>query len=157
MKRTWIGWMVLAVAVGCGQEAAQPGTTVPQTAGSGQDGYEIAVIPKGLSHQFWLTVKAGAEAAGEEFNAEIIWQGPAKETQIDKQIGIMEDMVSRNVDAIVMAACDENALVRTIKLATDAGITVVTDTAPSKIQHTSTWCSTATCSGPAARTSWTPA
>ncbi len=25
---------------------------------------EIAVIPKGLAHQFWLTVKQGAEAGG---------------------------------------------------------------------------------------------
>ncbi len=121
MKRTLVALLVLTVAVGCGQEPAQPAKGVLE-----KDGYEIAVIPKGLSHQFWLTVKAGAEAAGKEFNAIIIWQGPAKETQIDKQISIMEDMISRKVDAIVMAACDENALIRTIKQAIDAGIPVAT-------------------------------
>ncbi|MGH9852435.1 MAG: BMP family ABC transporter substrate-binding protein, partial [Blastocatellia bacterium] len=28
----------------------------------------IAVIPKGVSHSFWQTVKAGAEAAGKDLN-----------------------------------------------------------------------------------------
>ncbi|MBI2434634.1 MAG: ABC transporter substrate-binding protein, partial [Candidatus Hydrogenedentes bacterium] len=87
---------------------------------------EIAVIPKGLAHQFWLTVKAGAEAAGKELGAEIIWQGPAKETEIAKQINIVEDMISREVDAIVLAACDENALIQKVQQALDAKIPVVT-------------------------------
>lgn len=106
---------VLAAFSGCG------------TSDTGsQDGYTIAVVPKGLGHQFWLTVKAGAEAGGEEFGARIVWNGPAKETQIAKQIDIIQDMISRNVDAIVMAACDENALVDVIQNAVDAGIPVIT-------------------------------
>ena len=106
------------VIAGCGPD---------QQAGDGDSlRYTIAVVPKGLGHQFWLTVKAGAEAAGEEFGARIIWNGPAKETQIAEQINIINDMMSRNVDAIVMAACDENALVPTIQSALDAGIPVIT-------------------------------
>ena len=88
--------------------------------------YTIAVIPKGLGHQFWKTVHSGADAAGKDFNAEILWNGPAKETEVAKQISIVQDMISRGVDAIVMAACDENALIDTIQLAMNAGITVVT-------------------------------
>lgn len=95
--------------------------TKPETGG-----LEIAVIPKGLAHQFWLTVKAGAEAAGAEAGAEIVWQGPAKETEVAKQIGIVQDMMSRGVDAICLAACDENALVQTVQQATDRKIPVVT-------------------------------
>ncbi|NIA16129.1 MAG: substrate-binding domain-containing protein [Nitrospiraceae bacterium] len=108
--------MAALLVVGCGPKAP-----------SEQDGQlEIAVIPKGLAHQFWLTVKAGADKGGEEFNAKIIWQGPKKETEIVEQINIIEDMISRRVDAIVMAACDENALIDVVQLAIDAGITVVT-------------------------------
>lgn len=88
--------------------------------------YRIAVVPKGLGHQFWNTVRAGAEAAGKELNAEILWNGPAKETELAKQINILEDMMSRGVDAIVMAACDENALIPTIESAMAKGIPVVT-------------------------------
>lgn len=90
------------------------------------DGYTFAVVPKGLGHQFWNTVKQGADAAGADFNIEILWNGPAKETEIAQQMNIIQDMISRRVDAIVMAACDENALVDTIKQAMDAGIPVIT-------------------------------
>lgn len=88
--------------------------------------YEIAVVPKGLGHQFWVTVEQGARAAGKEHGATIIWKGPDKETQVARQIDMIEDMISRRVDAIVMAACDENALVPTIKRAMDAGVPVIT-------------------------------
>jgi len=111
---------VILAITGCGQ---------PRNGGGeieGEADYTIAVIPKGLGHQFWTTVHQGAEQAGEEFNAQIIWNGPAKETQVAKQINIIQDMISRGVDAIVMAACDENALIDTIKSSFDAGIPVVT-------------------------------
>jgi len=88
--------------------------------------YQIGVVPKGVAHQFWLTVRAGADAAGKELSANIIWQGPSKETEIDKQMSIIEDMISRKVNAIVMAACDEKALIGTIEKAIKAGIPVVT-------------------------------
>lgn len=86
----------------------------------------IAVVPKGLAHQFWLTIKAGAEAAAEEAGAEILWQGPHKETEVEKQINIVQDMINSGVDGLVLAACDENALIPVVQKATDAGIPVVT-------------------------------
>ena len=121
-------FFVLAMAAalsGCGasDDAASPGG---DTGAGGDPAYTIAVVPKGLGHQFWLTVKQGAEAAGKEFNAKIIWNGPSKETEIAEQINIVEDMITRGVDAIVMAACDENALIDTIQNSFDAGVPVVT-------------------------------
>ncbi|NLN92579.1 MAG: ABC transporter substrate-binding protein [Candidatus Hydrogenedens sp.] len=107
---------VLCLA-GCG------GDGVTKKADSGA--LEIAVIPKGLSHQFWLGVKAGAEAAAAECGASVVWQGPPKETEIALQINIVQDMITRGVSAIVMAACDENALATVIDQADKAGIPVV--------------------------------
>ena len=37
---------------------------------------QIAVIPKATTHIFWQSVRAGAEQAGREAGAEIIWIGP---------------------------------------------------------------------------------
>lgn len=125
MKRLGLALLIVAIAAGCGQQ--QTASTTDEKAAAPDSGkLRIALVPKGLSHQFWLTVKAGAEDAADEFDAEIDWQGPAKETQVAKQISIVEDMISSKVDAIVMAACDENALVRPVKKAVDAGIPVVT-------------------------------
>lgn len=122
MKHLMVALMAAFLVVGCGDRSP-----TSDGAGADQDAQlEIAVIPKGLSHQFWLTVKAGADKGGEEFNAKIIWQGPKKETEIVEQINIIQDMISRRVDAIVMAACDENATVDVIREAVDAGIPVIT-------------------------------
>jgi ribose transport system substrate-binding protein len=84
------------------------------------------VIPKGVTHQFWLTVKKGAEAAGAELGVAIEWIGPQKETEVVQQINIVEDKISSGVDAIVMAACDQDALVEVIQKAIDGDIPVVT-------------------------------
>ncbi len=122
MKRLVLGMFALALMLGCGEQSAQ-------TAGGAGDGdakYTIAVIPKGTTYDFWLTVKAGAEAAGKEFGAETIWKGPDEETEVVKQINIIEDFVTMEVDAIVMAACDAEAMVGVVKRAMDAGIPVVT-------------------------------
>src|SRR5437868_7078346 len=39
--------------------------------GGGMTKLKIAVIPKGTKHQFWQSVKAGADKAGEEEHVEI--------------------------------------------------------------------------------------
>lgn len=122
MKRLVLGMFALALVLGCGGETAQ----TAGGAGDGEAKYTIAVIPKGTTHDFWLTVKAGAEAAAQEFDAETVWKGPDKETEVVKQINIIEDFVTMEVDAIVMAACDAEAMVGVVKRAMDAGIPVVT-------------------------------
>lgn len=87
---------------------------------------KIAVVPKAVTHQFWTTVKAGAEAAAKEGGASIIWKGPDKETDVSGQRAIIEDFVTNKVSAIVMAACDAKALVPTIEKAEAAGVPVIT-------------------------------
>lgn len=86
----------------------------------------IAVVPKGTAHSFWLTVKAGAEQAGREESVQILWKGPAEETDVEGQQRILEDFINQKVDAIVMAACDADGMVPVVKRAMDAGIPVIT-------------------------------
>ncbi|MBN2092004.1 substrate-binding domain-containing protein [candidate division KSB1 bacterium] len=87
---------------------------------------QILVSPKGLVHSFWVTVKTGADSAGKELGAEVIWKGPTLETDISGQIAIIEDYINKGVDAIVLAACDATALVNTVKKATEKNIPVIT-------------------------------
>jgi len=86
----------------------------------------IAVVPKGTAHSFWLTVKAGAEQAGKEEGVQILWKGPAEETDVEGQQRILEDFINQKVDAIVMAACDADGMVPVVQRAMDAGIPVIT-------------------------------
>jgi ribose transport system substrate-binding protein len=95
-------------------------------AGSGKSGKpKIAVIPKGVSHNFWLSIKAGADAAGQELGAEILWKGPATETDYTGQVNIVEDFVNKRVDGIVLAPSSGDALVTPAKKAKAANIPVV--------------------------------
>lgn len=129
MRRIWLGLAALVLAMGCAPEEAPPAsgeTREDLRSRVQQDRYQVAVIPKGLVHQFWLTVRAGAEDAGKDFGAAVRWRGPEAETDVAKQINIVDDMISSGVDAIVLAATDKEALIEPVKRAVDAGITVVT-------------------------------
>ncbi|MGC8863776.1 MAG: ABC transporter substrate-binding protein [Armatimonadota bacterium] len=114
-----VGLLALAL-VGCaGQEKKAGAGGVPRR-------LRIAVVPKGTTQSFWLAVKAGAEDAARQAGATIIWKGPAKETDVAGQKRIIENFINQKVDALVMAACNETALVPTVELADRAGIPVIT-------------------------------
>ena len=91
-------------------------------AGSGKR--VIAVIPKGVAHFFWQSVHAGADAAGKEFGVEVMWKGPAQETDYSGQINIVEDAINRRVDGIVLAPSHGDALVPIVERAQREGILV---------------------------------
>jgi ribose transport system substrate-binding protein len=84
----------------------------------------IAVVPKGTSHLFWMAVQAGALAAGEEYDVQIEWNGPASETEYPRQIQIVESFISRRVDGIALAAAERRALIGVVDRAAAAGIPV---------------------------------
>lgn len=89
--------------------------------------YQIAVVPKSVSFDFWNSVKAGAEAAAAELDsARVIWKGTSSESDIAGQVQIVESFINQGVDAIVIAAADSRGLVPVLRRATERGITVVT-------------------------------
>jgi ribose transport system substrate-binding protein len=70
----------------------------------------IAVIPKGTADVFFQSVHAGAVAAGQQFHEEILWDGPPRETEYSRQLEILDSMLNRHVDGIVVAAADRTTL-----------------------------------------------
>lgn len=75
----------------------------------------LAVIPKGTANMWWDTVRLGALAAAEKANADVIWTGPEMETDREKQIQAVDDMLVKNVDAVVLGPNDFNALARSVE------------------------------------------
>ena len=114
-------WMLVVsvscAVVGCGQQGEQT-TTIEKK-------LQIAVIPKGTTHEFWKTIHAGAEKAAQELGVDAIWVGPEKEDDRKQQIDVVQNFISRGVDAIVLAPLDEVALVRPVEDAVRRGIPVV--------------------------------
>ena len=85
----------------------------------------IAMIPKGTSHLFYVTVHAGAEAAAKEQGLELEWNGPAAETDYSRQIQILDSYIARQVDGIAIAATEKTALNASLERAKAANIPVV--------------------------------
>jgi len=86
---------------------------------------QIAVIPKGTTHEYWKSVHAGAEVAARELGVDIIWKGPLIESDRNAQVQVVEDFVTRGVDGIVLMPLDRVALVRPTREAQQAGIPVI--------------------------------
>jgi len=86
---------------------------------------QIAVIPKGRAHVFWQSVHAGSVKAARESDVEVIWNGPATETDFNAQIQIMDAMINRRVDAICVAPIDKKVMVSAVERAMKEKIPVV--------------------------------
>ncbi len=88
--------------------------------------WKVIVIPKGTTHEFWEALHAGTlKAAAELGNVEVIWLGPQKEDERDKQIELVHSAVAAGVDGIVLAPLDAHALVEPVEAAVAKGIPVV--------------------------------
>jgi ribose transport system substrate-binding protein len=85
----------------------------------------IAVIPKGNSDIFWQSVHAGAVKAARESGVEVVWNGPAGETDYTVQLQIADAMINRHVDAIALAPIDRQAMVSVVERAADRHVPMI--------------------------------
>ena len=79
----------------------------------------------GTTHEYWKSIHAGAVKAAREEGVELVWKGPQKEDDRAQQIAVVEDMISRRVDGIVLAPLDGKGLQKPIAEARRAGIPAV--------------------------------
>jgi len=82
----------------------------------------IPVISKGFQHQFWQAVKLGSEKAGKEFNVKVNFIGPENESQVDKQIEMLQAELAKKPAAFCFAALDSKAAIPLLQKAKDQGI-----------------------------------
>lgn len=85
----------------------------------------IPIISKGFQHQFWQAVKNGAEKAAQDMNAQITFEGPESESQVDKQIEMLQAALDKKPQAICLAALDSKAVVPQLQQAKAANIPVI--------------------------------
>lgn len=126
MKR--FGAMLLAGAMlagglaGCGNSSS---STSGNAEGSGDGEVKIAYIVKAKTDEFWTTMEKGAYAAAEEKGVSLEFQAPEKETDVEKQVQMMENAIVKGFDAIVLSAADSQALIPSIVKANNADIPVI--------------------------------
>ncbi len=116
MKKLLCGLALLAVLASCSKPKS--------------DALQIAVIPKGTTHEFWKSIHAGAEKATQELNAQgvkvqVIWKGPLKEDDREQQVQVVENFIGQRVAGIVLAPLDKRGLVAPVEAAIRGKIPVV--------------------------------
>lgn len=123
-------WLAMTAALlalgtaGCGPKAGE--TTTQPPANATHKPWVIGVVPKGATHSFWKSIHAGAlKAKAELGQVDIVWKSGIKEDDRDAQIKVVEDMVTRKVDGIVLAPLDDSALRPVVNDAVSQGIPVV--------------------------------
>jgi ribose transport system substrate-binding protein len=87
----------------------------------------VALIMKSLANEFFVTMSDGATRHAEQ-NAdryELLQAGIKDESDLARQVALVEQMMANRVDAIVIAPADSKALVPALRKAAAAGIVVV--------------------------------
>jgi ribose transport system substrate-binding protein len=100
--------------------------------GSGSSGDEggdgdttIAIVSKGYQHQFWQTVKKGAEKQAKELGVSITFVGPDTETDVEQQVTQLQTALDKQPDALAVAALDSKAVTPLLQQAQSSDIPVV--------------------------------
>ncbi|MCX7711149.1 MAG: substrate-binding domain-containing protein [Clostridia bacterium] len=88
----------------------------------------ITVVFKSLNEgmEFWDVVQAGIDVAAKEFGAKTEVLGAKYEREISRQIEILDGVIEKKPDAIVLVAADYNQLVPSVKKIKSAGIKLIT-------------------------------
>lgn len=88
---------------------------------------QVALIMKSLANEFFATMAKGAEAhhAAHAADYDLLVNGIKNETDLSEQVNLVEQMVARGVQAIVIAPADSKALIPVLKRAADQGVLII--------------------------------
>ena len=112
-----------APTVAAAAKAAAP--TVAAAAAAKTGDMYIPVISKGFQHQFWQAVKQGSEKAAKDLGVRITFEGPENESQVDKQIEMLQAAIDKKPAAICFAALDSKAAIPLLQKAKAANIPII--------------------------------
>ena len=101
-------------------------TTLAFAQGDGADrDYTITLIPGLTTDAFYITMNVGAQAAAEALGITVNFQG-AEEFNPTLQVPVLDAVIARQPDAILIAPTDTTQLIAPLQSAVDAGIPVIT-------------------------------
>jgi len=113
LRRAFVAAVCAALLVACGKN----GPLAPVRT-------RVGIVAKSLGNGFFDAVHKGADEAGKELDAEVIFVGPTTPTA-EGQIETLNSLIAQRVDAIAVSANDPDALLPTLKKAMERGIKVV--------------------------------
>jgi ribose transport system substrate-binding protein len=99
----------LALSVAACGSSSDKGSTASSSGTSGGKQQTIAIISKGFQHQFWQAVKKGADDEAAKEGVKVTFEGPATEQDVEQQVTMLTNALTRKPSAIGFAALDSKA------------------------------------------------
>ncbi|RLW69432.1 MAG: LacI family transcriptional regulator [spirochete symbiont of Stewartia floridana] len=119
MKKTFLILFMLAFAVSAvfagGQDEGAKKGGMPY----------IAVVSKGEQHDFWQNVKRGSMDAATEYEVEVTFEGPPSESDVQIQVEMLNNAISKAPVAIALAALNTTSVIDQLTELQGKGIPVV--------------------------------
>ncbi len=113
----------LAAATGTLFLSCENATTTTKT-NPDQKGFIVALVNGIKGDAFYTTMQKGAQAKADELDVTLLVDAPLR-FDARLQIPIVNAMIAKKVDALIIAACDKEAMIEPLKRAHDASIKVI--------------------------------
>jgi len=92
--------------------------------------FTVAVIPRTSGTGLWEPEHGGAEAAALHARAHIYWNAPTREDDVEGQIAIVNQVISKGYEGLVLAPDQALALIAPVRRAVARGIPTVIVSSP---------------------------
>lgn len=87
--------------------------------------YRIAYMPAATEFNYYIAIGEGIKTVAAERGAEVFMLAPQSGADINGQMGMIQDVLTQDVDAIIFSTHDEFAAAPLIKRAVDQGIVLM--------------------------------
>jgi ribose transport system substrate-binding protein len=111
----------ISLLVGCGR-SPDPAKSAGSAAAGGP---VIALVPKTLNNPFFIDMQRGAEEAARAAGVTLVVQAAERETDVERQMQIIENLIQRKVSALILAPSGSREIVPVVLKANQAGIPVL--------------------------------
>ncbi len=88
------------------------------------EGATIAYMPPATEFNYYMAIGAGIESAAAEEGLDTFMLAPQSGSDIAGQMGMIQDVLTQDVDAIILGTHDENAAAPLIERAVESGVAV---------------------------------
>jgi ribose transport system substrate-binding protein len=131
-------WILAAVAAAplltggaaLGSDYVQPkplakGAQAPISGFGGSHGVRVAYMPPATEFNYYIAIGEGIKAIAAEKGVETFMLAPQSGADINGQMGMLQDVITQGVQAIILSTHDEHAAAPLVKRAVDQGIAMV--------------------------------
>ncbi|MEE3951871.1 sugar ABC transporter substrate-binding protein [Peribacillus frigoritolerans] len=118
--------VMLLLLAGCNGGVDSESGTQKTEASDKEDGKpKVAVVLKALNSEYFKLMEAGAKKAFEDLGVDGTILAPSNETEVEKQINMLEDLLNRDLDALVVMPSQSDAAIPVLEKYKAKGIPVL--------------------------------